>query len=211
MLVPGTQRGAARLGARTVEPRKRRRDEERLDAPAAVGGGGGVPELVEALLRRGADEAPRRAHQAGGRHAARAVALAVAGQRLHLVDLDEVADDPEARGARGLDVAAPLGGRRVRVVDHEALPRVETELDERRLARARAQQVHRHAHMRLQEAVAIERALPAALNPTEDDRLHGPDGTEHPAHQPGRLLPAAGLADRPRAAALPDAATGARA
>src|SRR6185295_10224317 len=107
------------------QPGQRRRDQQRLDAPAAAGRGGGVPQLVEALLGREAYEPPRGPDDAGDRHATRPLAVAVARQRLGLVHLDEVADRPEARGARGLEVAATLGGRRVRVVDDERLARVQ--------------------------------------------------------------------------------------
>ena len=108
------------------------------------------------------------------RPAAGTVALArrVAAGRDRVVDLDEVGDDLEARRARGRDVARPLGDGRVRVVDHERHPRLEAGLQERRLAGARAQQVHRDPRVRLEEAVAVERRLARALHAAEDHGLH---------------------------------------
>ena len=79
--------------------------------------------------------------------------------------------------SRGHHVARPLGHGRVRVVDDERLLRVQADGEERRLARPRAQQVHRDPGVRLQEAVAVERRLARALHAAEDHRLHCPDRT----------------------------------
>ena len=70
------------LIAVALEPGQRRGDEQRLDAPAAVRRGGGVPQLVEALLGRRAHQAPARSHERGGRHAPRPGARRVARERL---------------------------------------------------------------------------------------------------------------------------------
>ena len=64
-----------------------------------------------------------RAEHAAVRDPRAALARPRCGQRLDAATLDEVADDPEPGGARGLDVARPVGDRRVGVVDHERLPR----------------------------------------------------------------------------------------
>ena len=70
-----------------------------------------------------------------------------------------------ARARRG-------GGGRVGVVDHEALARAQARLQERRLARTRAHEIHGDADVGLEEAVAVERRLAAAQDAAEDDRLH---------------------------------------
>ena len=85
------------------------------------GAGRRVPELVEALLGRRAQQPPAGAHDAARRHALPARARRVARERLRVGDLDQVADDPEARRARGLDVAAAVGRRGVGGVDDERL------------------------------------------------------------------------------------------
>ncbi len=109
--------------------------------PSAAGGG--VPELVEALLQRGRDQPPRHVAQARGGHDPLPRGVAPGGHRE--VHLDQVADHPEPRRPRGLHVARALAHGRVGVVDHERLPGLQAQLQERRLARPRAQQVHRDA------------------------------------------------------------------
>jgi hypothetical protein len=100
-------------------------------------------------------------------------ALRVARQRLVRRGVDQVADDPEPGGPRRGDVARPVGRRRVGVVDHERLSRGEAQLEQRGLARAGAQEIHRDPYVRLQPAVAVERGLARALEPAQHDRLHG--------------------------------------
>jgi hypothetical protein len=107
-----------------------------------------------------------------GRDAPASLARRVAGQRLGIGDLDQVADRAEAGLACRLEVTAAVGGRGVGGVDDEALALGEAQAQEGFLARARAQQVHRDAHVRLEEAVAIERRLAGALDAAQDHRLH---------------------------------------
>jgi hypothetical protein len=120
-----------------------------------------VPELVEALLGRGTHEAPR---GGGGRPRADVLGPAVA--------LDQVADDPVASSPRRLEVAGAVGRGRVRVVDDERPPGLEELRDQRRLARAGAEDVEAHVLVGGGEALAVQRRLAAALDPAENDRLH---------------------------------------
>jgi hypothetical protein len=101
-----------------------------------------VPELVEALLGRRGQQPPAGARDAGGRDAPPRVAAVVAPERPVEVDLDEDADDAKARRLRRSDVAAPVGGRRVRGVDDERLTGAQAQLEEgRSRARVRSRSI----------------------------------------------------------------------
>jgi hypothetical protein len=85
-----------------------------------------------------------------------------------------------------------MAGRRVRLVDDERLARLEAQLEEAALAVLRAQQVAADAHVRLREAVAEERGLPAGLDAAQDDGLH------LSARAPGQVLGLGGPAGAQR-------------
>src|SRR4029079_659217 len=91
--------------------------------------------------------------------------------------VDEVADHAEAGLARGHDVAAAVGDRGGGVVDPERPPLGEALLEQRGLAGARAELVHRDEHVAVTPALAVERALPGSLEPAQHDRLHAADAT----------------------------------
>ena len=123
----------------------------------------------------GPDAAAGRCRRRRGRDPRAPGAPGVARDRLAGVDLDQVADHPEARGARRLHVARagrPASGSCCRPRTAAAASR-HTPASAASRAR-RAQQVHRDSRARAcsSEAVAVQRRLPAALHPAEDDRLH---------------------------------------
>ena len=167
------------------------------------GRGGGVQELVEALLGRGADEPARDVAQAGRGH--RPLTRGVARGRDRVVDLDEDRGQPEARLPRGHHVARPLGHGRVGVVDDERLLRVQADGEEGALAR-RGCAAGRARRARASRGTGRGRAssCPSPARRTGSRPPLPPDGSvraRDPLPRTGRAHAARSLLARPRARA----------
>src|SRR4051812_12871535 len=134
--------------------------------------GNGV-ERIEPLGPRRPLQPFKRADHTGDGNDRAAGAPGIPPQRIANGGLEEVSADAEGRLFRRRDIRSAVLHAWSRVIDDEALPRAQADLQQQAFAIARLQQVEADAHVRIEKAFAVERAFPRALYACEDDGLHG--------------------------------------